>query len=147
MKKYLLIAAILSIFTLSAFAQNNPKDNSLPRDESKWSDITYVNVPVLKVLEGKDGYVVVYQKNRIGTASTVIPKAWAKGTPDNPRKLKFRNNNNPQTSYMTVVKKNNEFHRVILTIPMRKNNSLWGVVDYTKPLEGADKETLEELDL
>ena len=48
---------------------------------------------------------------------------------------------------MTVVKDNGEFKRVILTIPMNKQNSIWGVIDYRKGLDGADKESLEELEL
>ena len=48
---------------------------------------------------------------------------------------------------MTVVKDAGEFKRVILSIPMNKNNSIWGMVDSRKNLEGADKDTLEDLDL
>ena len=151
MKKFLMIFAIASIFTMAVVAEDKKEsktDNLAPeRTESKWTDLSYVNVPILKILEGKDGYAIIYQKNRVGTGSTVIPKAWAKGTPDNPRKLKFRNTRANNTSYMTVVKDNGEFKRVILTIPMNKQNSIWGVVDYRKGLDGADKETLEELEL
>ena len=32
-----------------------------------------------QILEGKDGYVVIYQKNKTGIGSTVVPKKWAKG--------------------------------------------------------------------
>ena len=48
---------------------------------------------------------------------------------------------------MTIVKKGGEFHRVILTLPMSKQNSIWGLADYHKDIEGSDKQTLEELDL
>ena len=51
----------------------------------------------------------------------------------------------PLALYGVVVKKNGEFHRVVLSLPLKKDNALWGVVDYSKPLEGTDKETLEEL--
>lgn len=151
MKKILMILALFSIFTMTAIAAENTEDknsNLAPeRTEGKWTDLSYVNVPILKILDAKDGYVVIYQKNRIGTGSTVIPKSWARGTPDNPRKLKFRNSKRNNTSYMTVVKDNGEFKRVILTIPMNRSNSIWGVVNYRKELEGTDKETLEDLAL
>ena len=49
--------------------------------------------------------------------------------------------------FMTIVKKGGEFHRVILTLPMSKQNSIWGLADYHKDIEGSDKQTLEELDL
>lgn len=151
MKKILMILAILSVFAINVFAAENKEDKSSDlspeRTEAKWTDLSYVNVPILKILEGKDGYAIIYQKNRVGTGSTVIPKAWAKGTPDNPRKLKFRNSKRNNTSYMTIVKDNGEFKRVILTIPMNKASGIWGVIDTRKSLDGADKETLEELDL
>jgi len=143
MKKIVLCLAFITLFTTNIFAQNiNQK-----KDESKWSNITYVTVPVLKILEARDAYVVIYQKNKIGTASIVVPKNWAKGTADNPRKLKTRLVKHTQDAYMTVVKNNGEFSRVILSFTKSKSNALWGVVDYSKPLDGADKDTLEELEL
>lgn len=145
MKKFLLIAILSSIFTCSIFAEQL---NLAPeKDESKWTDLNYVNVPILKVLDSKEGYVVIYQKKNAGTASVVIPKSWATPTKDSPRKLKLRKIKNPNESFMTIVKKGSEFHRVILTMPLEKNNSLWGVVDYSLKVEGTDKDTLEELDL
>ena len=145
MKKIFLIAILASLFTCAAFAEN--QDLSRPKDESKWSDITYVTAPVLKVLEAKEYYVVIYQKKYAGTATTVIPKSWNNFKKDTPRKLKFRNINNPDYSFITVVKKGGEFHKVILTIPMKKNNNLWGVISSDKHFDGADKDTLEELDI
>ena len=60
MKKILMILAVLAIFSAALFAESNAPE----RTEGKWTDITYINVPVLKVLEGKDGYAVIYQKNK-----------------------------------------------------------------------------------
>ena len=47
---------------------------------------------------------------------------------------------------MTVIKDDGEFKRVILSVPMNKSDSIWGVADYRKEMEGEDKETLEELE-
>ena len=128
-----MILALLSVFSVALFAENSSSASAPARTEGKWTDISYVNVPVLKILEGKDGYVI-------------IPKKWAHGTPEAPRKLKFRAVKTSLGSYMTVVKDAGEFKRVILSIPMNKNNSIWGVVDSRKNLEGADKDTLEDLE-
>ena len=105
-----------------------------------------MNVPVLKILEGKDGYVIIYQKNKTGVGNVIIPKNWAHGNPDSPRKLKFRSVKTSLGAYMTVVKNGGDFKRVILSIPMNKSNSIWGMVDSRKNLEGADKDTLEDLE-
>ena len=131
---------------LVAAEKSNDSGSSFEKTEGKWSDLSYVNVPVLKILEGKNAYSIIYQKNHVGVGSVVIPKAWAKGSPDSPRKLKFRKVRSGYNSFMTVVKDEGEFKRVILSVPMNKSDSIWGVADYRKTMEGEDKETLEELE-
>ena len=103
MKKIFIIALLASIFTCAAFAEN--QDLSQPRDESKWSDMTYVTAPVMKILESKDCYVVIYQKKYAGTATVTIPKSWNDYKKNEARKLKFRNIKNPNQSFITVIKK------------------------------------------
>lgn len=143
MKKLLMVLALLSLCTVSVVAQSN----SVQISDEKKSEFSYVNLPILKVYEGKDAYVVLYQKNKVGIGKTTIPKKWAKGNTENPKKLKFRNTRVAENAYMCVIKKGGEFHRVVLTLPMSKLNSIWGVADYHKEIEGSDKDTLEELDL
>ncbi len=145
MKKIFAVLILTGIFVCASFAEN--QDLSHPRNESKWSDMTYVTAPVMKILESKDCYVVIYQKKYAGTATVTIPKTWNSFKKDTPRKLKFRNIKDPGASFITVVKKNDEFYRVIISCPMKKNNNLWGVIANNYVVEGADKETLEELDL
>lgn len=145
MKKFLIVAALLSIFATSMFAAE-----TLPaqqKDDSKWSDMTYVTVPILKVLEARNGYVVIYQKNHVGAGSIVIPKSWAKGSPDSPKKLKFRKVRKYNECYMSIFKKDGEFTKVVLTLPMNKSNSVWGVIKGPNTLDGCDKDTLEEIEL
>lgn len=140
MKKLLMMLALVSVFTLSAFAEDTK------RNEANWTNLSYVNVPVLKVMESTDGYLVLYQKNRIGTGRVVIPKAWIDGSEDSPRKLKFRTVKTAGEAYMSIVKDNGEFIRVVLNMPVSKLNPIWGVVASGVQLEGTDKDTLEELD-
>ena len=148
MKKILLILALFTVFSglLVAAEKSNDSGSSFEKTEGKWSDLSYVNVPILKILEGKNAYSIIYQKNHVGVGSVVIPKAWAKGSPDSPRKLKFRKVRSGYNSFMTVIKDDGEFKRVILSVPMNKSYSIWGVADYRKEMAGEDKETLEELE-
>ena len=146
MKKILIILTLLAVFSAALFADNKSSANAPERTEGKWTELSYVNVPVLKILEGKDGYAVIYQKNKTGVGNVIIPKKWGKGSNDQPRKLKFRAVKTSVGAYMTIVKDGGEFKRVILSIPMDKNNSIWGMVDSRKNLEGADKDTLEDLE-
>ena len=148
MKKKLLILALFTVFSGLLFAAENSNDSgtSFEKTEGKWSDLSYVNVPILKILEGKNAYSIIYQKNQVGVGSVVIPKAWVKSSPDSPRKLKLRKVRSGYNSFMTVIKDDGEFKRVILSVPMNKSDSIWGVADYRKTMEGEDKETLEELE-
>lgn len=146
MKKILLILALFSAFTMAAVAQNS-EPTAPEKTEGKWSEMSYVNVPIVKVYEGKEAYIVLYLKNKVGVGKVVIPKAWAKATKDTPKKLKFRNAKTENSSYMCIQKKNGDFHRVILTVPASKSSSIWAVADYHKEIEGSDKDTLEELEL
>lgn len=148
MKKTLLILALFTVFSEMLFAAEKTNDSgtSFEKTEGKWSNLSYVNVPILKILEGKNAYSIIYQKNQVGVGSVVIPKAWVKSSPDSPRKLKFRKVRSGYNSFMTVIKDDGEFKRVILSVPMNKSDSIWGVADYRKTMEGEDKETLEELE-
>ncbi|MCK9169334.1 MAG: hypothetical protein M0P01_02860 [Treponema sp.] len=143
MKKILwaLFAAMMVCTAVSAAESGNQT-----RDESKWTSISYENVPIYKIIESKDAYVIIYGKNRIGYGSTVIPKKWAAGNTGNPRKLKFRTVKGKLLPFMTVVKKDGNFMRVILNVPVSKSNSVWGVGNDAK-MVNTDKESLEDLAL
>lgn len=145
MKKIILalLIAVTAVFSISAKSVAY-KETS----EDNWSSISYTNVPILKILDSREAYVVIYQKNKIGVGQTVIPKKWTKGDPENPRKLKIRNLGTGKLKpFLTVVKKDGEFHHVILTVPANRQNSAWGVISYKNTVPDTDKETLEELEL
>ncbi|MBQ9238204.1 MAG: hypothetical protein IJ191_02665 [Treponema sp.] len=137
----LLLAAALG--ATSVFAQNQQQE----RTEDKWASISYYTVPIVKIYEASDGYLVVYQKNNTGVGSTVIPKSWNRGTADTPRKLKFRPTTGTLQPYMSVVSQDGAFLRVILTVPTSRMHHVWGVVRRGQRLNGTDKETLEKLEL
>lgn len=146
MKKFLLIFALLAVFSTSViFAQENT--SSSEGQGREWSSLSYVSVPIFKIFEGKEAYIVVYQKNKIGVGNVVIPKKWTASSKESPRKLNFRAVRTAENAYMTVVKKDGEFLKVILNVPMNKANQIWAVADYHKQIEGSDKDSLEELEL
>lgn len=145
MKKLILslLIAITAIVSISAkpVAYNESS-------EDNWSSISYTNVPILKILDSREAYVVIFQKNKIGVGQTVIPKKWSRGDVDNPRKLKIRSlGHGKLKSFLTVVKKDGEFHHVVLTVPTNRQDAVWGVISYKNSVPDTDKETLEELDL
>lgn len=148
MKKIILSLFLFTTLFVSLSAAESFIPTTVEKNEENWSSMTYENIPILKILDSKYGYIIIYQKHKIGTGTTYIPKNWSKGSPENPRKLKIRNIKNPQESFMTVIKDDGEFKRVILSIPKSKSSNLWGVSEYnSKKFEEMDKDTLEELDL
>lgn len=143
--KHLIALIFVMCLTTAIFAVPTGANDT---NESNWSSLFYYDVPVLKILDSNDAFVVIYQKNRIGTGTTVIPKKWLLGNKDNPRKLKLRwVGPGKLGSLLTVIKKDGEFNRVILTIPKSKGDPAWGVVPSGTKVDGADKDSLEELDL
>jgi len=143
MKKILCVLFAAMMICTAATAVETAKSD---RDETKWTSISYVNVPIYKILESKDGYTIIYGKNRMGTGSTIIPKKWAKGNADTPRKLKFRTVTGNLMPFMTVIKKDGTFLRVILNVPNSKGDNIWGVADNSNA-SGTDKDTLEDLEM
>ena len=87
MKKVILSILITFVAVCSSFAV--PADRNV-RNEANWSTLSYENVPVYKVFDSKEAYVVIYEKNKVGVGETVIPKKWAKFVPGESRKLHIR---------------------------------------------------------
>lgn len=143
----LLVLAAVCTGVMAQEAESGADGQDSGRNENKWASITYYNVPIYKVLDSKKAFVVIYSKNlsRSGSGKTTIPKKWARGTVDNPRKLKFRTTTGNLQPFMTVVTEGGEFKRVILTMPASKANRVWGVAKESA-VKDADKDTLEKLE-
>lgn len=106
------------------------------------ADITYQTAPIYKVLDSKDFYVVLYGKYGAKIGTVTIPKKWATWQKDTPRKLSLRQLPSKMGAFMTLVKKDNEFHKVILTVPLDHTNRLWGIINDTK-VDKSEKDSIE----
>lgn len=142
MKKLVLSLFAIFVFSTALFAVPVSYNET---NEANWTDLSYEYIPVYKVLEGTDAFVVIYQKGKYGVGQTVIPKKWTNGSKDSPAKLKIRNLGTGKLSpYLSVVKKGGDFQYVIMTMPASKANAAWGVVARGVSLD-TDKDSLEEL--
>lgn len=148
MKRLVSVLLVLAAFCAGVMAQEaeeaeGAKDSG--RNESKWAAISYYNVPIYKILDSQNAYVIIYGRQRTGlTGTTTIPKKWSVGNPQNPRKLKFRTVDGKIRPFMTVVSESGEFKRVILNLPKTPNNGVWGIAPESI-VKDADKDTLEKL--
>lgn len=144
MKK--LSAIVLALFT--AFAAFAVPSEANDKHEENWSQLSYYSTPIYKILDSRDAYIVIYAKNSVGVGQTVIPKSWASWNKNEPRKLSFRNvPRGKLKSQITIFKKEGEFYKVVLNVPMNKANPVWGVVKPGVQIDGIDKDTLEDLEL
>lgn len=134
MKKTFVLFALLTAFvSLPFFA----RETKYPYQEAT---VSYRNVTVYKVLDHKDAYIVIYAKGHTGVGQVSIPKTWFKQTP---KKLSFRQLPKGMGPYMTLIDKEGSFERVILTMPINRDDKAWGVADSNVVVSDADKDTLE----
>lgn len=139
MKKSLLALLLVCGLTITGvFAQEQAEQTT----EEYGGELSYRNVVVYKVFDHRDVVVVVYAKHGKDMAQVMIPKSW---THENPRKLTYRTCPPGINPYMTVLTKNGEFHKVILTLPHVKSpDSLWTVASPHLDIgDAASAETLE----
>lgn len=135
-KKGLLFTAICVMLALPALADEARKGGHTK------ADITYQTAPIYKILDSKDHYVVLYGKNGAKIGTVTIPKKWAKWQKDTPRKLTVRDLPPKMNPFITIVKKDNEFLKVMLTVPVNKNNRIWGIANSNR-VDTSDKDTIE----
>ncbi|MBR5867433.1 MAG: hypothetical protein IKZ04_05940 [Spirochaetaceae bacterium] len=133
MKKFLVLTLLLTLFATGVvFAQES--------NEDKMSSLSYRNVNIHKILDHNDVYIVLYSKHGVGVGKVMIPKTWTK---TNPKKVQFRTLPKGLNPFMTVVYKDGEFHKVILTISNQKIDGIWAVANpYADIGDSAQAETL-----
>lgn len=138
-KKGILLAAVSLLIAFPAFAEREDTRTG----GHTTANITYQTAPVYKVLDSTNNYVVLYGKYGAKIGTVTIPKKWAKWQKDTPRKLQIRELPNRMNPFITVVQKDGEFLKVMLTIPTNRLNSVWGIASNDR----ADGEEPEKIEL
>ena len=116
MKKVFLSLALIFCCTFGVFAQKAFVQSSR----------SYVNVPILKVFEHREAYVIAYVNNDNKITYVSAPKTWFKqGTPD--RKAEVRALQKKLNPYMTICFDDGEFYFLYLSMPVSKLDNAWGV--------------------
>ena len=139
MNKFLISVILAALTAASVMAQDAQAAKPVWDHGDNVSDLSYQNVFIYKVLDHKDAYIVMYAKQGMKVGTTIVPKSWSAQTP---RKLDIRNKPKGLSPYMTVIKKNGEFLLVRMTLPLNRNDPVWGVAPNGTTVSGADAETL-----
>ncbi len=142
MKKIILALLLAASFVLPLAAQSGDSEKTTPIWDhgDNVSDISYTSVPIYRVFQHKDAYVVYYQKQDLRRGTVVIPRKWAYGTAG--RKLYFRKRPANLDSFMTVYYKGGEFYKVTLTVDLASHDAIWGILPAYTKLSGTDAESL-----
>ena len=123
-KKALIVFALAAAAVLPLSAQSEELANE--------SELSYKMAPVYKVIEAADSYAVIYGKYGAKLGTLVIPKQWANYETGAVRKLKIRALPKRLNPYVTVVTKNGDFYKVILTVPSSRTDKVWSFTNGKK---------------
>lgn len=118
MKKICFIAVLLLICVSFSFAQK----------EVKTSTMSYVNVPILKIVDHPQYYIITYRKNGLDLGQTSVPKEWFKqGSSE--KKGKFRNIVGNSNSYITLWfnDQDDSFEYIYINLTTNALDDIWGV--------------------
>lgn len=116
-KKLFITLALIFCCTFSIFAQKAFTQSSK----------SYVNVPILKVYEHREAYVVAYVNNNNKIQYVSVPKVWFKqGTPE--KKAEVRALQKNLSPYMTICFDDGEFYFIYISMPVSKLDTAWGVM-------------------
>ncbi|MBP5358514.1 MAG: hypothetical protein J6Y69_04930 [Treponema sp.] len=128
MKKIIMALAVALAVTVSAVAQSSSSSTPIWNHGDNVSEVSYESVPIYKILQTTDAYIVIYLARGMKVESQVIPKEWEKRG-DN-KKLYFRNKAAGLDSLMTVFYKGGSFDHVVLTVTLDKMDPLWAVAPH-----------------
>lgn len=149
MKKSFLVAAILAgAVAFSGWSQESGSQQSRnPKADYKQefveSKINYRCIPIYRVLDQPEAYIVLYQKAQHSIGQVTIPKKWYAADGKKAKKLQFRNVSDGILPYMTIFTRDGAFDHVLLSMPLSRKSSYWAVAETGTKVEDADKETLE----
>lgn len=116
MKKIFFIAVLLTLCVSIAFTEVNFEPGTT----------SYVNVPIIKIYDHPDYYIVTYRQNGLGIGQTSIPKEWfVQGSPE--KKGVFRNITGNMNPYLTLWFRSGEFSYIYINVSSNRSDSTWGV--------------------
>ncbi|MCH5295701.1 MAG: hypothetical protein J1F14_07395 [Treponema sp.] len=140
MKRFALVLIAAVCMALPAFSQESEDSKPFWDHGDNVSSISYHSVNIYKVLDQRDAFVVLFERDGLRVGKAVVPKKWAQ---ENPRKFVLRNKPKGLPSYMTVFYRDGEFSKVILTVSLNKQDPVWSILPNSTKLSGTDADTLE----
>jgi hypothetical protein len=140
MKKVVLFVAVcIALVSVPVFAQE---------EEAEDSSYYYVNTPIQKIYPSLKGYVVVYRKGAVGSATTYLPIEWFEEVSGEiPKGEIVLLGPGPRWPYLAVYYKDGEFSHVRMYVRKERSHETWGDVPMGMNIEARfDIDTLPPLE-
>lgn len=132
MKKIILFF-LLTLICFGLYAQ----------EEENEADLFYINVPIIRVYDHIDAYVVHYQKGNMDVGQVFVPKQWFNTREAN--KSRLRPLAKGLEPYMTVVYDSGTFQKVYINMPVNRRHSSWKILSHN--IDVASKMNTETLEI
>lgn len=139
MKKLLAALLLAACALMPVCAQESDSSKPIWDHGNNVSDMYYENLRILKIFDDAEGYVVYYEKGGLDVGQVIIPKSWYN---EKPARLEFRIQTPGISPYITIIKKSNDFQKVILTVPTNRNDPTWGVLKSWESVNVTNRDTL-----
>ncbi len=130
--KKLIIILLVSLLCFGLYAQ-----------ESEQQDLFYINVPIVRVYDHIDAYVVHYLKGNMDVGQVFVPKTWFNTQEVN--KSRLRPLAKGVEPYMTVIYESGTFQKVYINMPINRSHSAWKILSHN--VDVASKMNTETLEI
>ena len=131
--KKLIIIFLVSLLCFSLYAQQ----------EAEEQDLFYINVPIVRVYDHIDAYVVHYLKGNMSVGQVFVPKVWFNTQETN--KSRLRPLAKGVEPYMTVIYEAGTFQKVYINMPINRRHSSWKIL--SRNIDVASKMNTETLEI
>ena len=131
--KKLIIILLFSLLCFSLYAQQNAEEQ----------DLFYINVPIVRVYDHIDAYVVHYLKGNMEVGQVFVPKVWFNQHELN--KSRVRPLAKGLDPYMTVIYESGTFRKVFINMPVDRKHSAWKIL--SRNVDVASKMNTETLEI
>lgn len=131
--KKLIIIFLVSLLCFSLYAQQ----------ETEEQDLFYINVPIVRVYDHIDAYVVHYLKGNMSVGQVFVPKVWFNTQETN--KSRLRPLAKGVEPYMTVIYEAGTFQKVYINMPINRRHSSWKIL--SRNIDVASKMNTETLEI
>ncbi|MCX7655188.1 MAG: hypothetical protein N2Z76_01540 [Treponemataceae bacterium] len=97
-----------------------------PKSSGQWSDMFYVNIPIVKIYPYSEGFMVLYQKSGAQLGRLYLPERWFTSAGGKGELVML--DNDTTWPYLVVFYKEGKFAHVRLYVKRSRTHQSWGIL-------------------